>query len=151
MFTTNTFILLCSFGQSSNDLVVMFQVNNLLVEKERFDLVLSQVEKQNMQDLIQILVAFKKESVKCEADKTPTIQFVYMGFRELQGLCQPRNGDTPMIARLRRSLLKELESKYTPHMRHLLGVFFWPMFRSLRMFDDEPQTRAEVQYNTVYF
>jgi hypothetical protein len=124
------------------------QVNDLLRKHQREDLIIKPDEELKMKQFIELLAAFKEESLKCESEKTPTIQFVYLAYVRLKEECQPRETDSQMIRRIRGSLLRELDRHYQPHIRHLVGVFLWPTFRELEMLSPENQKQVHNIYNS---
>lgn len=115
---------------------ITLQVNDILREHHKEELVLSVEDKKIMLSLVSLLATFKAESLELEKDG-PTIQFAYLSYLRLVEVCSPKDGDSSEIQQVRVTLSRELQAKYTPHIRHYLGVFFWPKFRRLRYIPSE--------------
>ena len=121
------------------------QVNDILRERGQMDLVLTAEDEDIMKAVISLLSSFKNESVQMEQEG-PTIQFVYLSYLRLKDACAPKVSDCAMMEKLRSTLSMELGQKYSPHIRHLLGLFFWPKFRKLLRLSSDDRARVGFRF-----
>ncbi|KAK3926336.1 E3 SUMO-protein ligase ZBED1 [Frankliniella fusca] len=123
------------------------QINDLLQEKGKSDLLISDEESIMMTDLVGVLRPFKVAIKMFEKEKEPTIQHVLPQFYTLKKHVAPRPGATfsSPIAKLRALLDEQLTVKYLPNIadRHKVGAFLWPMCAELPFLpEDEREQRA---------
>lgn len=119
----------------------------MLENAGRVGLKVSESDLDMMEAMLDILKVFKTESLKLEAEDTPTIHLVIPSIFELKDTLQPKPADCKSIRNLRANLLSELEAKYVPHERHKLGLFLHPTYRRLRRLPEAE--RAEVSASVI--
>ncbi|KAK3915978.1 Transposable element Hobo transposase [Frankliniella fusca] len=110
------------------------QINDLLSERGKADLVLSEDDVKLMSDMIPLLAQFEKAVKVFEAEKIPTIQHVLPQHKILQAATAPHPGDSVEISRMRRLMSRQIKEKFGANItvRHKLGAFFTPQFKSLQ-------------------
>ena len=109
------------------------QVNQILTDRKREDLLLTEDDQDRILKLISFLMPFKEESEKLEADTKPTLQFVLLAFHRLLRHCDPKEGDCNVIAKLRSRARSLLQEKFELHDMHKIACFLWPRYRRLKM------------------
>ncbi|KAK3907808.1 Transposable element Hobo transposase [Frankliniella fusca] len=111
---------------------------------------LKNVQKDTLKQFLDLLTPFKVESVKLQAEKTPTLQHVVLSRAALADHCQqPSQGQDQLITVLKERIHLQLERVYKCEMRHKMANFLWPSSRKLRMMTNEERSEVHTEIKKI--
>ncbi|KAH9366339.1 hypothetical protein HPB48_006209 [Haemaphysalis longicornis] len=103
----------------------------------RGNLLLEDVNKALLVEVVDFLEPFKEASEKLEQDKVVTLPLVLMYYAKLKKHLTTTLTDSPGVCKLKSRTLEFLELKLTVGELHKISTFLWPPFRHLRMLDEQ--------------
>ena len=85
-----------------------------------------------LQELLQVLKPFVEVTKSCEGDKEPTLHHVIPASRRLKRHLEVTGEESDAIAALKEILADFFDKKFKPHLFHKVAIFFNPMQKSMR-------------------
>ncbi|XP_052127958.1 zinc finger protein 618-like [Frankliniella occidentalis] len=123
------------------------RVNEILLEKDKETLILSDDDVDAMVSLVKLLKPFNVAIKKFEREKEPTIQHVYPQYLVLKRKVEPNIEDPAAIRKLKENLSRQLKDKFLPNIgeRHKIGAFLWPKSVQLAFLPEEDREKVKAR------
>lgn len=110
-------------------------IENLL--NSRGNLLLEDVNKALLTEVVEFLEPFKEASDKLEQDKVVTLPLVLMYYTKLKKHLTAASTDSPEVCKLKSRTLEFLQTKMQIGELHKIATFLWPPFRHLRVLEEQ--------------
>ncbi|KAH6925931.1 hypothetical protein HPB50_012297 [Hyalomma asiaticum] len=118
-------------------------IENLL--DSRGNLLLEDVNKTLLTEVVEFLEPFKEASEKLEQDKVVTLPLVLMYYTKLKKHLTADSTDSPEVCQLKSRTLEFLQIKLPIEELHKVATFLWPPFRHLRVLDEQERKSVHLR------